>query len=109
MRTIFATILCLTSISAFAFKDGDYHCESADKKFVRDIRIKTVDVGGEKLPFVEVKQSHLLDDPARTVNYTAKGLASVHTSTDSSVDATETLGLSALNIQLTDGAPRCAN
>lgn len=77
MKTILTLLTALISVSAHAYTDGEYTCKDANGKVRVEYKVTTLDLSGQKLPFLEATRHYETGD-IRTVNL--KGLAMVATS-----------------------------
>lgn len=96
MKSILALALILFSLNAFAYKDGTYTCKNGQGLPSNVYVIKTVDVGGVQLPYLELtRHFHKnLDPNAPVVTVHSKGFAMV-----SSIDGNDTLMLGSLRYE----------
>lgn len=96
MKSILALALTLFSVSAFAYKDGTYTCKNSQGLPSNVYVIKTLDVGGVQLPYLELtRHFHKnLDPNAPVQTIFTKGFAMV-----SSLEGNDILMIGALRIE----------
>jgi len=96
MKLALALALSLFSVSAFAYKDGTYTCKNGQGLPANVYVVKTIEVGGVQLPYLELtRHFHKQLDPSQPVQTVhTKGLAML-----SSVDGKDVLLIGALRYE----------
>lgn len=74
MKTILTLLTVLISVSAHAYRDGEYICKDANGKVRVEYKVTTLDISGQRLPFLEATRHFETGDIQIT---SLKGLAMV--------------------------------